>query len=122
MTHPHISMAVHNCARFSNQPTSLHEQVVERSGNYLVHTKDLGLIFHPDTSGAINMFIHANFVDTWKGNLPMECVLSRTGYVITYNGCPVQWGSKLQSEIVLSTTEAEYIALSMAARELIPLH
>jgi hypothetical protein len=31
------------------------------------------------------------------------------------------WASKLQTEIALSTTEAEYIALSTAAREVIPL-
>jgi hypothetical protein len=42
-------------------------------------------------------------------------------YVILYQGCPIHWGSKLQTEIALSTTEAEYIALSMGARELIPI-
>ena len=36
-------------------------------------------------------------------------------------GCPVSWASKLQSEIALSTTESEYIALSSATRELLPL-
>ena len=36
-------------------------------------------------------------------------------------GCPVHWVSKLQTEIALSTTEAEYIALSQAMRELLPM-
>ena len=36
------------------------------------------------------------------------------------SGLPVLWGSKLQTEIALSTMEAEYIALSMSMRELIP--
>ena len=40
---------------------------------------------------------------------------------MTLGGCPIQWNSKLQTEIALSTTEAEYIALSQAMRELIPL-
>jgi hypothetical protein len=48
-------------------------------------------------------------------------VLSRTGYIITFCGCPIHWVSKLQTEIALSTTESEYIALSMATRELLPL-
>ena len=48
-------------------------------------------------------------------------VKSRTGYVIKYAGCPIAWASKLQTEIALSTTEAEYIALSQATRELIPM-
>jgi len=34
----------------------------------------------------------------------------------------IHWGSKLRSEIALSTTESEYVALSMASRELLPLH
>ena len=35
-----------------------------------------------------------------------ENLMSRTGYVITYAGCTVLWCSKLQTEIVLRTTEA----------------
>ena len=49
-----------------------------------------------------------------------ETLLSRTGFIISYACCLVYWGSKLQSEISLSTTEAEYIAMSMAMREVIP--
>ena len=37
-----------------------------------------------------------------------------------YAGCPIYWCSKLQTEIALSTTESEYIALSSAMREVIP--
>ena len=36
-------------------------------------------------------------------------------------GCPIHWLSKLQTQIALSTMEAEYIALSQAMRELIGL-
>ncbi len=36
-----------------------------------------------------------------------------------YSGCPITWTSKLQTEIALSTTEAEYIALSQAMREML---
>ncbi len=46
---------------------------------------------------------------------------SRMGYVITYAGCPMHWSSKMQTEIALSTTEAEYIALSQAMREVLPI-
>ena len=47
--------------------------------------------------------------------------MSRTGYVIMYAGCPIHWISKLQTEIALSTTESEYIALSQALRDVIPM-
>jgi hypothetical protein len=49
-------------------------------------------------------------------------MLSWTGYVITFCGCPVTWSSKLQAEIALPMIESEYIGLSTATRELIPLH
>ena len=48
-------------------------------------------------------------------------VLSRTGYVITFSGCPIVWVSKMQTEISLSTTEAEYISLSQSLGDVIPL-
>ena len=50
-----------------------------------------------------------------------ENVLSRMEYVIMYAGCPIHWVSRLETEIALSTAEAEYIALSQALREVIPL-
>ena len=50
-----------------------------------------------------------------------ENILSRTGYIIYHAGCPIHRVSKLQTEIVLSTTEAEYITLSQSMRDVIPL-
>jgi hypothetical protein len=37
-----------------------------------------------------------------------------------YAGYPITWGSKMQTEIALSTTESEYRALSTAMQEVIP--
>ena len=65
----------------------------------------------------------ADFAGSWDAgdsNNP-ENVMSRTGYIIQHTGCPVIWYSKLQTEIALSTMEAEYIALSQAMQEVIPL-
>ena len=42
--------------------------------------------------------------------------------MITLASAPIHWVSKHPTEIVLSTTEAEYITLSTCARELILLH
>jgi hypothetical protein len=69
------------------------------------------------------MHVDADFAGIWhqQHSALQENVLSRTGYIITFCGCLIHWVSKLQSEIALSTTESEYIALSMAIRELLPL-
>ena len=41
--------------------------------------------------------------------------------MISFAGCPILWQSKLQTQVALSTTEAEYIALSQSMRETIPI-
>jgi hypothetical protein len=67
--------------------------------------------------------VDVDFANGWSSE---DCdepssVYSRTGFVIMYAGCPLIWVSKLQTEGALSTTEAEYTALSQSMRELIPL-
>ena len=44
---------------------------------------------------------------------------SLTGYVFTVSSCAVSWRATLQSVVALSTTEAEYMAVSEACKELI---
>ena len=120
---PEIAYAVHQCARFCENPKLSHERAVHRIVRYLTTTKDKGLIFKPDKSKGIVCHVDADFAGNWnlaEGDNPAS-VLSRTGFIITYANCPLIWASRLQSEISLSTTEAEYIALSTAMKEIIPL-
>lgn len=42
---------------------------------------------------------------------------SNTGYIFKYCGSPLIWSSHKQSLVTLSSTEAEYIALSEAVKE-----
>jgi len=123
-TRPDISFAVHQCARFCTNPMRSHELAVRRIVRYLKGTSDHGYILHP-TPGNHNVdcYVDADFAGLWSPSTTADpiSVKSRTGYVITFASCPLLWTSKLQSEIALSTTEAEYIALSQATRDLIPL-
>ena len=48
-------------------------------------------------------------------------VMLQTVMVIMYANCPIFWRSSLQTEIVLSIAEAEYIAFSSALRQVLPL-
>ena len=89
---------------------------------YLKGTKDKGIILRPNPQEGIKCYVDADFAGGYSEDTkddPMS-VFSRTGYVIFYYGCPVLWVSKMQSEISLSTVEAEYIALSTSMRDLIP--
>ncbi len=42
---------------------------------------------------------------------------SQSGYVFTLANAAIQWKSKLQTTVALSSTEAEYLALSAAVKE-----
>ena len=120
---PDITMAVHQCARFSTKPMRSHEQAVMRIGRYLLGTKQKGMIYKPDPTKGLEVYVDADFVGGWdpENANDADTVYSRTGFVIQYANCPVLWVSKLQTEIALSTAESEYIALSQALRETIPL-
>ena len=122
-TRPDISMAVHQAARYSANPKAIHEVAVKHIGRYLHHTRTKGLILRPKPDKTLNAYVDADFAGRWHQNYAhlRDSVLSRTGYVLTFCGCPVLWASKLQSEVALSTTEAEYIALSTCMRELLPM-
>jgi hypothetical protein len=71
----------------------------------------------------VDCFVDADFAGLWKHEDVQDSVSvkSCSGYLIMFMGCPLLWGSKLQTQIALSTMEAEYIALSLAMRELIAL-
>jgi hypothetical protein len=71
----------------------------------------------------LDCYADADFAENWTSVTSHEpsSIKSRIGYVIMFANCPLLWASKLQTEGALSTTEAEYIALSQAMRDLIPL-
>jgi hypothetical protein len=122
-TRPDLSFAVHQCARYTFAPTKRHEQALVRIGRYLLGTIDKGIYLDPTNDLNLDCYPDADFAGLWNHERPDDphCVRSRTGYVITLARCPVLWASKMQTEIALSTMEAEYIALSTACRELFPL-
>jgi hypothetical protein len=121
-TRPDILFAVHQCARFSADPKLIHEQAVKRICRYLKGTSEKGIILKPEKDKGIECYVDADFAGNWQKERAddISSVLSRTGYAIFYMGCPILWVSKLQTEITLSTTETEYVALSQSMRDVIP--
>ncbi len=64
-TRPDISMAVHQCARFSSNPWALHESAVKCIARYLFTMKDKGLHLKPTADLSLNMFVNADFAGMW---------------------------------------------------------
>jgi hypothetical protein len=124
-TRPDIQFAVHQCAKYTHSPMQSHAHAVKKICRYLQGTKDKGLRFSKrqmrDDGFRVDCFVDASFAPMWgyAPNDDSKSAKSRTGYVIKIDDVPVAWASKSQGETALSTTEAEYIALSTAMRELL---
>jgi hypothetical protein len=120
---PELAFSSHQCARFSQNPKRIHEIAVRKIGRYLQGTRYKGYFLNPNNTNNLDCYVDADFAGLWNPDEAQDptTLKSRTGYVITFCGCPVLWASKLQTEISLSTIEAEYIALSQAMRDLIPM-
>ena len=85
-----------------------------RAIKYVIDTQDRGLIMNPTIDG--NEWIVEAYSDSdYAGDADTR--MSVGGYVLLVNKVPVSWRSKAQKTITLSSTEAEYIALSEAAKE-----
>jgi hypothetical protein len=121
-----IAVAVHQCARFSADPKQSHADALRYVGRYLKGSKNEGIYLDPNEDQSFECWVDADFLGQYvKGapdmHLDKMTAKSRTGFIITYAGCPIVWGSKLQRESALSTTEAEYMAISEAFRSLLPM-
>jgi hypothetical protein len=83
---------------------------------------DKGLVFKPSNILKIDCYVNADFMGLWphEDKDDLICMKSRSGYITCLSDCPVVWCSKLQHEITTSTMEADYNALSIAMRELLP--
>ena len=122
-TRPDIAFAVSQVARFSHFPKQSHASAVKTIVRYLVGTKDKGVIYTRPNSLKLECYVDADFAGLYgrENNDNPTSVKSRTGYIISVGGCFILCKSQLQSVIALSTSEAEYGALSQAMRTLLPL-
>ena len=86
-------------------------------------TRTKGTIIKPNLKQELEVYVDANFAGDWHpeyGNDP-DTARSRHDYIIQYANCPILWKSSIQGEISLSPTESEYIGLSYALSDAIPI-
>jgi hypothetical protein len=115
--------ATHQIAKYSYS-RQLHSEAILYLIRYLKKTRDLGLHFMHDYTKGFECYCDADFSGLWnKAFAPVDpsTSKSRSGWIIFYAGCPVSWASKLQFQVAMSTTEAEYIAMSQALCDVIPI-
>ncbi|GJV35600.1 hypothetical protein Tco_1408077, partial [Tanacetum coccineum] len=103
---PDLQFAICMCVRFQARPTEKHLHVVKRIFRYLKETVNRGLWYPKDSLIALTAFAdadHAGYQDT-------RC--STSGSMQFLGDRLVSWSSKRQKSAAISSTEAEYIAMS----------
>ncbi len=122
-TRSNIMYATNQIAKYSSDPREPHGEAIPHLVWYLKKTRNLGVCFKPNTKKGFECYYNAYFLGKWKSYAAVDPSIakSRSGWVVFYAGCPIIWASKLQSQVALSTTEAEYIAMSMALWDIISI-
>ena len=114
-TRPDIAYAVHRLAQFTRSPQPKHWTAVKRVLRYLKGTRTLYLTF-----GGLNVAQPSEiltFCDAdWASNADRKSI---SGYVVMLAGGAIAWSSKKQTSVALLTAEAEYIAATHAAKQVL---
>jgi hypothetical protein len=115
-TRPGIAYAVNRLASYTANPSLQHSTALKWILRYLAGTRDYGITYRkPTEDSPISPNAFYGFADAAYANT--DDYKSTSGYVFLASGGAVSWRSKKQTTIALSSTEAEYVALSEAGRE-----
>ncbi|EGC48719.1 nucleolar protein NOP2 [Histoplasma capsulatum var. duboisii H88] len=115
---PDLAFAVNYLSRFNSRPHKACWAALKHVLCYVKKTKDHGILYKKQMDEGLSPVAYSD--SDWAGADPQY--KSTTGYIILINGSPISWRSQRQTSVAKSTTEAEYIAASEAACELIWLN
>jgi hypothetical protein len=117
VTRPDLAFAASRLSQHNRNPSPAHLREADRAIIYAYQTRYLAICYHND--GHNTQAPPANFKvasDASYGDvLPSRS--STQGYLISLFGGPIAWQSSRQKTVTTSTTEAELLSLSHAARE-----
>jgi hypothetical protein len=115
---PDIANAVRELSKCMDSATEGAFKEMLRVIQFVLATRNFGLYFNPtplekmDDGWDLVMYSDSD----WAGDLDNR--KSITGFILFVMGCPVVWKSKQQGNVSLSSTEAEYVAVSEATKEI----
>jgi hypothetical protein len=124
-TRPDLAYAVSTLSQFSINPGPEHAQAIKRVLRYLQKTVNLGILYGGTQNLAVEEALQnlglvgintIGFTDSdWAGD--KDTRKSTSGYLFTLYGGAISWRSGKQPIVATSSTEAEYIACTEAAKE-----
>ena len=115
-TRPDLAFSVSLLARFQSNPGIDHWNALMHVMGYIKNTIDHGLTYSRDSELSPMAYVDADYGgcrDTRR---------STSGYVFIMAGGAVAWSSKRQATVALSTVEAEYVAMSRCAQQMLWMH
>ena len=112
---PDICNPIRELSKTMDAPAPVHLKEMYKLIRFVLSTKDFGLKFKLMKNmekWALKALSDSDFVSD------KETRISVYGYIVYFCGIPIAWRSKGMKSVVLSTTEAEYMALSEVVKEL----
>lgn len=103
---PDCANAIRELSQHMSNPGIEHWQALDRLVGYMKGKGEHTLIYRKPTEYRSISYVDLNYATN------VETRKSVTGMINTIGGMITHWSSKTQSTVTLSSTEAEYIALS----------
>jgi hypothetical protein len=116
-TRPDIAHALGVLSKYMSKPGKENWTTIKRVFRYLHGTTDHAIYYQGKARPGRVLDVHG-FVDAdWAGDL--DQTRSTSGYVFSLFGGAINWMSKKQAVVALSTTEVEYMAATHASKEVV---
>jgi hypothetical protein len=111
-----IANAVRDLSKVADGANQAHWKALMRAIKYVLITKNLALKIKPNVEENTPFYLEGISDSDYAGDPDTRA--SVYGYVIYFCGAPVAWKSKAGKSVTLSSTEAEYFALSEVTKEI----
>ncbi|KAJ2913904.1 hypothetical protein MD484_g6523, partial [Candolleomyces efflorescens] len=114
-TRPDIAFSLAKIAQYAADPKTQHWNALKRIFRYLKATKDLALTWGGEDHllhDELQVFADADYANNYDRK-------SFSGYVILMAGGAIAWSAKKQATVAHSTPEAEYIAATHVAKQVL---
>lgn len=113
MTRPDLAYPVSVLSSFVNEPSDQCIEAIKHMLKYLLGSRDAKLSYCKDSPMVLESWSDAD----WGSDSETRRSISGSGHLLC--GGVVEWRSKKQTVVALSSTEAEYVSISECARDIV---
>ena len=108
-TRPDIMFVAGQLCRYMETPTEQHMTAMKKVLRYIQGTKELGIFYKRGSYDRLVAYSDSDYAGDYDNRR------STSGYVCFLSGAAIAWSSKRQPIVTLSTTEAEFVAATACA-------